>query len=121
MPLLLRHLLIQLLLLAVFFNTVIGLPAHEAEHLEQSTVAVTVPSAQPAAEHADDPEHDSEVHGACAWCLAFAHPGIAPAWMPVVHAWAVQAGLPQTQNPVTFVPGPGRWPFASRDPPHATA
>jgi hypothetical protein len=118
---LLRRLLIRLLLLAVFFNTVIGMPAHEAEHLQQSAAAVTALSAQPADEDADASEHGSEAHGACAWCLAHAHPGIAPTSSPAVPALAVQAGLPRPQAPATFIPSPGRWPFASRDPPHAAS
>ncbi|MBT2304988.1 DUF2946 family protein [Variovorax paradoxus] len=118
---LLRRLLIRLLLLAVFFNTVIGMPAHEAEHLQQTAAAVTALSAQPADEDADASEHGNEANGACAWCLAFAHLGIAPTSLPAVHALAVQAGLPRPQAPGTFVPSPGRCPFASRDPPHAVS
>jgi hypothetical protein len=118
---LLRRLLIRLLLLAVFFNTVIGMPAHEAEHLQQATAEVMALSAQPADEDADASEHGNEAHGACAWCLAYAHLGIAPTSLPAVHALAVQAGLPRPHAPGTFVPSPGRWPFASRDPPHAVS
>jgi hypothetical protein len=121
MPLLLRRLLTRLLLLAVFFNTVVGMPAHEAGHLQEPAAAVTALSAELADEDADASEHGSEAHGACAWCLAFAHLGIAPASLPAVHALAVQAGLPRPHAPGTFVPSPGRWPFASRDPPHAVS
>lgn len=120
MSLLLRHTLIRLLLV-VLFNTVIGWPAHEAKHLEQSAVALTALSSQLAIEHADDPEHGSEVHGACAWCLAFAHPGIAPAALLGVHALPVQAGPLRPQAQGGFIPSPGRWRFASRDPPQATS
>jgi hypothetical protein len=117
---LLRRVLIRLLLLAVFFNTVVGLPAHEADHLHQAAAEMAALSAQPADEDADAPEHGSEVHGACAWCLAFAHPGIAPTSLPAL-ALAVQAGLPRPHAPGAFVPSPGRWPFASRDPPRAVS
>ncbi|CAN7734146.1 DUF2946 family protein [Variovorax sp. LjRoot84] len=118
---LLRHLLIRLLLLAVFFNTVIGMPAHEAEHLQQTAAAVTTLSAQLADEDADASEHGNEAHGVCAWCLAYAHLGIASTSLPAVHALTAQAGLPRPHAPGTFVPSPGRWPFASRDPPHAVS
>ena len=117
---LLRRVLTRLLLLAVFSNTVIGMPAHEAEHLQETSAAVTALSAA-ADEGADASEHGNEAQGACAWCLAFAHLGIAPTSLPAVHALAVQAGLPRPQAPGTFVPSPGRWPFASRDPPHTVS
>lgn len=118
---LLRRVLIRLLLLAVFFNTVIGMPAHEAEHLQQATAAVAALSAQQAAEDADASGHDNEAHGACAWCLAHAQLGIALTPSPAVHACALQAGLPRQHASGTFVPSPGRWPFASRDPPQAVS
>lgn len=116
-----RRLLIRLLLLAVFFNTVIGMPAHEAGHLQQAAAEVTALSVQLADEDADAAEHGNEAHGACAWCLAHAQLGIAPTPSPVVHALAVQAGLARPHAPGTFVPSPGRWPFASRDPPHCVS
>lgn len=111
---LLRRLLIQLLLLAVFFNTVIGMPAHEAGHLHQTAVAE---AALEGGEDASGPEHGAEAESACAWCLAHAHPGIMPTAESAVHALAVPAGPPQARAPEAFVPSPGRWPFSSRDPP----
>ena len=47
MPLLLRHALIRLLLLAVFFNTAIGMPAHQTVHLQDATAAGVLPSLMP--------------------------------------------------------------------------
>jgi hypothetical protein len=112
---LLRRLLTQLLLLAVFFNTVIGMPAHEAGHLQHAAVAeATAPAAL---EDASGSEHGAEVESACAWCLAYAHLGIMPTAQKAVHASAVPAGPPQARAPEAFVPSPGRWPFSSRDPP----
>ncbi|MGK6307740.1 DUF2946 family protein [Variovorax sp. DT-64] len=116
MPLLLRHVLVRLLLLTVFFNTVIGMPAHEAEHLQQTTVAAW--SAHGADEDADASEHGEEAHGACAWCFAYAHLGAALTSPATVHATAWQADTPRPRAPETFVPAAGRWRFASRDPPH---
>jgi len=123
MPLLLRHALIRLLLLAVFFNTAIGMPAHQAEHLQQATAA-TLPAAPPAAEEAADAidaEHGSELHGACAWCLAYAHLDAPPPASAAGHAEAWQADLPRPQARAAFVPDPCHWPFASRDPPRTVS
>jgi hypothetical protein len=120
MPLLLRHALIRLLLLAVFFNTAIGLPAHQAEHLHQA-MAASVISAQPTADEAFDAEHGSEAHGACAWCLAYAHLGTPIASSAVTHAVAWQAERPRPQARAAFVPDPCHWRFASRDPPQAVS
>ncbi|MCX2864268.1 hypothetical protein OOZ63_20780 [Paucibacter sp. PLA-PC-4] len=111
----LRHRLILWLLLAVFFNAVVGMPVHEAKHLAQSTA----PAAQPADDDEHAAEHDEGADGACAWCLAYADLGIALAGSPAVHALAWQAALRRPQEALTFVPCPGRWPFASRDPPAA--
>ncbi len=113
----LRHRLIQWLLLVVLFSSLVGMPAHEAEHLATSMVAAS--SAQPAAEDEHAADHDQAAEGACAWCLAYANLSVALASSPAVHALAWQAALPQAQEPLTFVPCPSRWPFASRDPPTA--
>ncbi|MBT9493176.1 MAG: hypothetical protein IV107_12730 [Paucibacter sp.] len=110
----LRHLLIRLLLLAVCFNTAIGKSAHEVWHLEQATAAVTAPSAEPA-----DDAAASEAQGVCAWCLAHAGLGFVPAPLAAVHGLAWQTGALHPQGPETFVPNPGRWRFAARDPPAA--
>jgi hypothetical protein len=120
MPLLLRHALIRLLLLAVFFNTAIGMPAHQTAHL-QDAAAAAVLSAHPAADEAVDAEHDSEAHGACAWCLAYAHLGITPTPSTATHAVAWQAGFLRPQARAAFVPESCHWPFASRDPPQAVS
>lgn len=112
----LRHLLIRLLLLAVCFNTAIGKSAHEAWHLEQTTAAVTALTAS-AAQPADAGEQGVEANGVCAWCLAHAGLGFVPALLAAVHGPAWQTGLLQPQGPETFIAGPGRWPFAARDPP----
>lgn len=119
MPLLLRHALIRLLLLAVFFNTAIGMPAHQAEHLQQATA--TAFSAWPTADEATAEEHGSELHVACAWCLAYAHLGTVPLSSPPLHAVVRQAELPRPQARRAFVPDPCHWPFAARDPPRSVS
>lgn len=116
---LLRRVLTRLLLLAVFFNAVIGMPAHEAEHLQKAAAAVAVAalSAPQASDEADAAEHGQEANGACAWCLAYAHLGTALGSPPAAHVLPVNAGVPRPQALPAFVPSPGHWPFASRDPP----
>jgi len=118
MPSLLRHALIRLLLLAVFFHTVIGMPAHQAAHQQQAVAAL---AGAPAADEAMDAEHGSEVHAACAWCLAYAQLGNAPASLAAAVIAVPQAELPRPQAREAFVPDPCRWPFAARDPPRALA
>lgn len=116
----LRHFLLRLLLLAVCFNTAMGKPAHEAWHLEQATAALTpapAPSAQLADDDADAQAQGSAADGPCTWCLAHASLGFVPAPLAAVHGLAWQTGLLHRQGPEAFVPSPGRWPFAARDPP----
>ncbi len=116
---LLRHVLIRFVFLAVFFNTVIGMPAHEAEHLQN---VATAEAALPAPQASDDAaEHDQEADGACAWCLAYAHLGTALSSPPAALALPVNAGVPPPRAPLAFVPSAGHWPFASRDPPRPVA
>lgn len=119
---LLRRVLTRLLLLSVFFNTVVGMPVHEAGHLQQAAAAVaTALSSQQADEDADAPTHGEEAHGVCAWCLAYVHLGAALPSTPAVQALAVSTGLPGPRAATAFVPSPGGWPFSSRDPPRAVS
>ncbi|CAN7725831.1 hypothetical protein LJR290_007028 [Variovorax sp. LjRoot290] len=116
---LLRHVLIRFLLLAVFFNTAMGMPAHEAVHLQNAAAAA---AALPAPQASDDAaEHDQEADGACAWCLAYAHLGTALSSPSAARALPVNAGVPPPRALLAFVPSPGHWPFASRDPPRPVA
>ncbi|MGR4871207.1 DUF2946 family protein [Variovorax sp. LARHSF232] len=117
----LRRVLIRLLLLAVFFNTVIGMPAHEAGHLRQAEGVATALSGLDADGADASQEQGGEAHGVCAWCLALGHLGTALASRPAVQASALPAELPASRAPAEFILGPGRWPFASRDPPRAAA
>jgi hypothetical protein len=117
----LRRALTRLLLLAVFFNTVIGMPVHEAVHLQEAKAAVAALQVPQANDDADAAEHGQEVDGACAWCLAYAHLGTALSSPPAARGLPVHAGLPRPQALPPFVPSPGHWPFASRDPPRLLA
>ncbi|MDM0041212.1 hypothetical protein QTH89_03530 [Variovorax sp. J22G21] len=117
-----RRILLRLLLLAVFFNTAVGMPLHDAEHLRQ--VGTDIAQEWRLLEADEDTAssgHDDEVPGLCARCLACAHqagmPATAPALLPALAAPAAPLGL---QPAAAFVPSPGRWPFASRDPPAPT-
>ena len=118
---LLRRVLTRLLLLAVLFNTAIGMPAHEAVHLQKAAAAVAALPAPQASDDADAAEHDQEADGACAWCLAYAHLGTALSSPPAVHALPANAGVAPPRALLAFVPLPGHWPFASRDPPRPVA
>ena len=117
----LRRALTRLLLLAVFFSTVIGMPLHEAVHLQDAGAAVAALPVLQANGDADAAEHGQEADGTCAWCLAYAQLGTAMSSPPAAHALPGRAGLPGPQALPPFVPSPGRWPFASRDPPRLLA
>ncbi|GKS89990.1 hypothetical protein [Acidovorax sp. SUPP2539] len=114
-----RRALLRLLLLAVFLHTCIGLPLHEAEHLR---VAIgTGPEAVSVVQD-DAPQPAKLAHalerGPCAGCMAFAQPAALPGGigLPVPQAGG-GPNCPQPTAAFAFVPAPGRWPFASRDPP----
>lgn len=108
-------LLLRLLLLAVFFNTAIGVPLHLAagKHLQVAASAAQAPDTGPPA-----PEHAEHGHGACAWCLAQAQQAhalasAAPPVPPCAEPAATQPLAPRS----CFIAAPDRWPFAARDPP----
>lgn len=117
--------LLRALLLAVFFNTVIGMPLHAAGHLHGHLQAPTDahPHAHESAGHGDDaaeaaPEGHAEAHAACVWCPAHAQLGMALACV-------AQAPLPPLALRSVFhdaaatawLPAAERWRFAARDPP----
>lgn len=118
-----RLVLIRLLLLALCFHTVIGMPAHEATHLAQKIERVAAASAMPSAGEIESGEQGaSSVDSLCAWCLAFAHLSTAVRTAPIPPLAAPDAaGLPAPALAVGFVPRLERWRFAARDPPPAPA
>ena len=107
--------LLRLLLLSVFFNTAIGLPAHEAKHLPNLGEVV----AGWQADGESDAPDDDGLHELCEWCHAYAQ-----AFAPVA---AGPVTSPPTPTPDRFAPPPSDplvrsarpWTFASRDPPRA--
>ena len=111
-----RRILLRLLLLAVFFNTAVGMPLHEAEHLQQAGPEVAQEWRSLDADDTDG--HDTEAQALCSWCVAFAQQASA-VWAPplCLASWAEPAALQATRPAAAFVPDPERWPFASRDPP----
>ena len=118
-PLLLQRFL-QLLLLAVFFNAAIGMPLHEAGHLRQAMAGVEQEAALEARVDAGSLGHSEEAQGLCEWCLAYVHHATAPAQRLAALEVAFALALPRAPPALAFVPDPGRWPFASRDPPYAS-
>jgi hypothetical protein len=115
-----RHLLLRLLLLAVFFNTAVGLPLHDAVHLREAVADTAQERAvQAATEGGSSSEHGESVHGLCAWCLAYAQQTSAPSSLPVLHGPAELMAQQRPRSQESLFPCPGRWPFAARDPPNA--
>ena len=111
-----RRILLRLLLLAVFFNTAVGMPLHEAEHLQQAGPEVAQEWRSLDADDTDG--HDTEAQALCSWCVAFAQQASALAAPPIYLASRTEpAALQATRPAAAFVPDPERWPFASRDPP----
>jgi len=111
-----RRLLLRLLLLAVFFNTAVGMPLHEAQHLRQAGPEIAQEWRSAGADDADG--HGEEAHALCSWCVAFAQQAGA-LWAPPIYlASRAEPAARQAMRPAAaFVPDPERWPFASRDPP----
>ena len=109
--------LLRLLLLAVFFNTAIGVPLHVAagKHLQVSASAAQAPDTE-----APAPEHAEHGQGACAWCLAQAQQAhaLASAAPPAAPPAEPAATQPPGPRPCCIA-APERWPFAARDPPHS--
>ena len=104
-----RFLLLRLLLVAVLFNTAIGVPLHALEHLREASAGERLAEAQ------DEPP---EAHAACAWCISYA--GLAHA-LDAAPPWhcAPMAHRRATRPAAAIPPGAERWPFRARDPPQA--
>ena len=105
-----RFLLLRLLLVAVLFNTAIGVPAHAIEHLREAQAGLLDA----------DPAERAEAHAACAWCSSYAQLAQAldaapPSWCPT----ALAAGSAMPWRSADAPPSAERWPFRSRDPPQA--
>jgi hypothetical protein len=106
-----RLLLLRLLLVAVFFNTAIGVPAHAIEHLRE---------AQASARDADGPVEGAEAHAACAWCSSYAQLAQAlDTALPRPCPPAASAGHAIAWRSADAALSAERWPFRSRDPPQA--
>ncbi len=114
-----RRALLRLLLIAVFLHTCIGLPLHEAEHL-RTAIGTGLETARVAPDDTPAPAKPAHAveHGPCVSCMAFAQPAALPTSIGWTLPEADAGGSgPQSAAAFAFVPAPGRWPFASRDPP----
>ena len=113
-PAVLRLLLLRLLLLALFFNSVVGVPAHAISHL----TAAQPSSATATAEAEAEAEEEYEAHAACAWCNSYAQlDHLVDAAPQRLQRQSVAAGLANSWCTCEPVPSADRWPFRSRDPP----
>lgn len=110
--------LLRLLLLAVFFNTALGMPMHDAKHLQQVGPGSVQAGNSSTDEDITTPEHGDEIHDACAWCQAFGQQATA---LPAAAISLADRSDRTDRRPppglAAFVPSPGRWCFAARDPP----
>ncbi|KQP17300.1 hypothetical protein [Pseudorhodoferax sp. Leaf265] len=107
----LRLLLLRLLLVAVFFNTAIGVPAHAIEHLREAQASLL---------DDDAPAKRAEAHTACAWCHSHAqleHGLDAAPLLPCPSATIAGHAIPWRSADAAL--NAERWPFRSRDPPQA--
>ena len=124
-----RRLLLKVLVIAVFLNTVVGLPLHAAVHLATggsaegpafSTSASGPSEPGTAASGAADEHDDRAADASCAWCLAQAEAtGAPPAWPSLGRQgdWHEPSAAPQTAVPAVF--SAGLWASAPRGPPSA--
>ncbi|MBY0410443.1 MAG: DUF2946 family protein [Burkholderiaceae bacterium] len=114
------------LLLVALFNALVGVPLHEARHIQQladiataSAAASEVDAVAPDSTASD--EHSENTHTTCSWCLTHAlEAGLAyaPGNQPPLPA-QLSAALPQgAADP--FTAQQVRWPFSVRDPPVAS-
>ncbi|MDP4075993.1 hypothetical protein [Acidovorax sp. A1169] len=114
--------LLWLLLLTLCLHLTAGMGLHAAEHLGSQRAAAAQAMASDEDREAGHPGKTSVEAGVCAWCLAHAQQAADLATAPPVHgaaqAWARVRPVPDA---VAFIPHPGHWPFASRDPPAAQA
>ena len=129
-----RRLLLKVLVIAVFLNTVVGLPLHAAVHLAAGGAAEGMALSTPesgtsesstsesgTAEPGAADEHDGRAADApCAWCLAQAEATGAPPALahPVPHGDGCEPSAPPaTAGPAVF--SAGLWSSAPRGPPSA--
>ena len=116
---LLRKLLIQFLVLSLMFGAMVVAPMHAASELQQAGQSAASAVSHNNADEAA--QHEPEVHGACAWCLAASlqpfDAGSGSALMSVACIkYAAERPALLAQMPLKA--NPHRWPFSSRDPPH---
>jgi hypothetical protein len=121
-----RLLVLRLLLLAVFFNTAIGMPLHSATHMRQAAAGAV--QAFVAANGCEDRALAGEAGQAgqatesaeaiCVWCMG--HAPHAAAMLPHLDLPLAAAQASERAAP-RAVPGAitaqNRWAVASRDPP----
>lgn len=113
--------LLRLLLIAVFFNTVVGAPLHELGHLGQSMQQVAQLGGSVAGDRDEEGGEQPPARQAaqlCAECLL--QSAFASALLPALPALPPLTRAAHTVWPVRatrFTPSPGGWPFAARDPP----
>ncbi len=124
-----RRLLLKVLVIAVFLNTVVGLPLHAAVHLAAGGAAeglglstsASGPSDSRTAESEAADEHDDRAADAsCAWCLAQAEATAAPPALPSLRwpgDWHEPSAAPETAVPAVF--SAGLWSSSPRGPPSA--
>lgn len=117
-----------LLLLVALFNALVGVPLHEARHIQAlagiataSAAAVDVDAVAVATDSPASDEHSENTHTTCSWCLTHALEAgfaYAPGNQPPLPA-QLSAALPQgAADP--FTAQQVRWPFSVRDPPVAS-
>ena len=119
-----RRLLLKVLVIAVFLNTVVGLPLHAAVHLAggaAEALSYAAATADAGAESGAADGHDDRAADApCARCLAQAESsGAPPAVLPMARCGDGHGpcAVPQTVAPAVF--SAGLWSSAPRGPPSA--
>lgn len=119
-----RSLPLKFLLLAMWLNMACGMAWHEALHWRAAAAelqAAAQTGTAPPAQQDTGEEEGEAAHALCAACHAHAQlaAGAPGPGGPALPPAAARAALPPAEPPQVVLPGPGRWRFASRDPPVA--
>jgi hypothetical protein len=127
-----RTLVLRLLLLAVFFNTAVGMPVHSASHLRQGFAPQALAPEyfaalwggedrmSESAEPALAPHQTESAETVCAWCMGHAAQAVACLASPRLPLAVPARQLrPPPRTLHAAFSTQNRWAFASRDPPLA--
>ncbi|WKB55425.1 DUF2946 family protein [Eleftheria terrae] len=113
-----QRLLLRLLLLAVWFNTAMALPLHQAEHIKRLASSALELQAEAGSRR---PAQDPDLYEQCEWCAVYAQfAGMVPDGAALWPGVLVSPASYETPKPQAFFPAHRAWsPASPRGPPLA--